>query len=87
MRVITDGLFYRYNNYFNYYRIYLFLFRYNRKPNHVPGKLSLNIRGIPKDIEKNYANKLYSLISYLVVTSEYLSVTIDSMNNTSMVPK
>lgn len=81
-----DG-FYRYNNYFNYYIICLFLFRYNRKQNHVPGKFSLNIQGIPDGLDKNYTNKLYSLISYLVVTSEFMAITIDSMNNTFMIPK
>ncbi|VVC32241.1 Mini-chromosome maintenance complex-binding protein [Cinara cedri] len=60
---------------------------YNRQRNHVPGKFSLNIRGIPNNIEKNYTTKLYSLISYLVVKSEYLSITIDSMNNTDMIPR
>lgn len=63
------------------------MFRYNRQHNQVPGKFSLNIRGIPTTIGKNYTKKLYSLISYLVVKSEYLPITIDNMNNMDMIPR
>lgn len=64
-----------------------FLFRYNRQSNEVPGKLSLNIRGIPISTGKNYVQKLYSLISFLVVKSKYLPLTIDSMNKMNMIPR
>lgn len=73
-------------NFTNYIYIYI-LFRYNRQHNQAPGKLSLNIRGIPISIGKNYTKQLYSLISYLVVKSEYLPITIDNMNNINMVPR
>lgn len=53
----------------------------------MPGKFSLNIRGIPAGIGKDYTKKLYSLISYLVVKSEYLPITIDTMNNMDMIPR
>lgn len=63
------------------------MFRYNRQNNQVPGKFSLNIRGIPANIGQNYTKKLYSLISYLVVKSEYLPITIGTMNTMDMIPK
>lgn len=67
--------------------MYILINRYNRQHDRVPGKCSLNIRGIPMNIEKTYINKLYSLISYLVVKSKYLAVTIDNMNDMDMIPK
>ncbi|XP_050528406.1 mini-chromosome maintenance complex-binding protein [Daktulosphaira vitifoliae] len=60
---------------------------YNRQNNQVPGKFSLNIHGIPKNAGNNYINKLYSLISLLVEKSEYLSITIQNMNNINMIPR
>lgn len=62
------------------------MYSYNRQHNLVPGKLSLNIRGIPKN-GKNYTKELYSLISHLVVKSEYLPITIDNMNKMNMIPR
>lgn len=64
-----------------------FFFRYNRQHNLVPGKFSLNIRGIPENIGNNYTQALYSLISDLVVKSEYLPITISNMNRMDMVPR
>lgn len=63
------------------------IFRYNRQYDRVPGKFSLNIRGIPTNVEKTYLNKLYTLISNLVVKSKYFSITIDNMNNMDLIPK
>lgn len=65
----------------------MYIFRYNRQHDRIPGKYSLNIRGIPMNIEKTYLNKLYLLISYLVVKSKYFDITIDNMNNMDMIPK
>lgn len=71
----------------NIISIFKILYRYNRQHNQVPGKLSLNIRGIPNNIGKNYTKKLYSFISFLVVKSEYLQITIEAMNNMDMIPR
>lgn len=60
---------------------------YNRQHNQVPGKFSLNIRNIPEDFGKNYTEQLYSLISYLVVKSEYLPFTVANLNNIDMIPR
>lgn len=59
----------------------------NKHHDFVPGKFSLNIRGIPDGIGQNYIKHLYSLISYLVVKSEYLSIEIHTMNNMDMIPR
>lgn len=67
--------------------MHIYVFRYNRQHDRVPGKCSLNIRGIPMNIEKSYLNKLYSLISFLVVKCKYFPITIDNMNNMDMIPK
>jgi len=66
---------------------FIFLYSYNRQHNLVPGKFSLNIRGIPESIDKNYTKHLYSLISYLVVKSEYLPIQIHTLNNMDMIPR
>uniref|UniRef100_A0A2S2P4D9 Mini-chromosome maintenance complex-binding protein n=1 Tax=Schizaphis graminum TaxID=13262 RepID=A0A2S2P4D9_SCHGA len=71
----------------DYLLFYLVSTTYNRQHNLVPGKLSLNIRGIPENIGKNYTKFLYSLISYLVVKSEYLPIQIHTLNNMNMIPR
>ncbi|XP_027852654.2 mini-chromosome maintenance complex-binding protein [Aphis gossypii] len=71
----------------DYLLFYLISTTYNRQHNLVPGKFSLNIRGIPESIDKNYTKHLYSLISYLVVKSEYLSIQIHTLNNMDMIPR
>jgi len=71
--------------------IYIYLFNifysYNRQYNSVPGKLSLNIRGVPHSIGQSYTKHLYSLISNLVVKSEYLPIQIHTMNNMDIIPR
>lgn len=62
------------------------IYSYNRQHNLVPGKFSLNIRGIP-DAGENYTKLLYSLISHLVVKSEYLPIQIDTLNNMNLIPR
>ncbi|KAL4090033.1 hypothetical protein QTP88_024940 [Uroleucon formosanum] len=71
----------------DYLLFYLVSTIYNRQHNLVPGKFSLNIRGIPRDIEQSYTKHLYSLISYLVVKSEYLPIQIHTLNNMDMIPR
>ncbi|XP_025208008.1 mini-chromosome maintenance complex-binding protein [Melanaphis sacchari] len=71
----------------DYLLFYLISTSYNRQHNLVPGKFSLNIRGIPENIGKNYTKHLYSLISYLVVKSEYLPIQIHTLNNMDMIPR
>ncbi|CAI6363991.1 unnamed protein product [Macrosiphum euphorbiae] len=70
-----------------YLLYYLVSTIYNRQNNLVHGKFSLNIRGIPHGIGQSYTKHLYSLISFLVVKSEYLPIQIHTMNNMDMIPR
>ncbi|KAL5236097.1 hypothetical protein ACI65C_003507 [Semiaphis heraclei] len=70
-----------------YLLLYLVSAIYNRQHNLVPGKFSLNIRGIPNGVGQNYTKHLYSLISYLVVKSEYIPIQIHTLNNMDLIPR
>ncbi|KAK7586137.1 hypothetical protein V9T40_004013 [Parthenolecanium corni] len=62
------------------------------RQNHLAlGKFSLNISDIPKTIGQcqnfEYVPALYRFLSHLLEKSVYLPITIDYLNNTTMIPK
>lgn len=63
------------------------LYSYNRQQHLVPGKFSLNIRGIPNGIGQNYTKHLNALICHLVVKSYYLPIKIDALNYIDLIPR
>lgn len=66
-------------------------FSYLRQNHLALGKFSLNISDIPKTIGQcqnfEYVPALYRFLSHLLEKSVYLPITIDYLNNTTMIPK
>lgn len=71
----------------DYLLFYLVSSIYNRQQHLVPGKFSLNIRGIPNGIGQNYTKHLNALICHLVVKSYYLPIKIDALNYIDLIPR
>lgn len=65
--------------------------RYSRQNILALGKFSLNISDIPENLGEiqnfEYVPALYRFLSHLLEKSVYLPLTIDYLNNTTMIPK